>query len=245
MAAECLFTWDWLADFGAVHRMLFVHGPALSMKAIPGGKAKHDTLEAHTIAVLLRGGMLPQASGYPALRRTPRDRLRRCLHLARKRGALLPHVHHTHSPYNLPALGQKLADTANRHGVAERVADPAVQKSLAIDLALIGSDAEVRRALELAIVKAARRPDAHTRDLLRTVPGSGKMLSLVVRYEMHDRERFPRGQEFASYCRLGKGAKESAGQRAGTSGTHIGYAHLTWAFSEAAVLCLRAHPAAQ
>jgi hypothetical protein len=31
------------------------------MKAIPGGKAKHDTIDAHTIAVLLRGGMLPQA----------------------------------------------------------------------------------------------------------------------------------------------------------------------------------------
>jgi hypothetical protein len=31
----------------------------------------------------------------------------------------------------------------------------------------------------------------------------------------------------------------------GTSGTKIGNAHLTWAFSEAAVLFLRDHPAAQ
>jgi hypothetical protein len=31
------------------------------MKAIHGGKATHDTIDAHEIATLLRGGMLPQA----------------------------------------------------------------------------------------------------------------------------------------------------------------------------------------
>ena len=39
--------------------------------------------------------------------------------------------------------------------------------------------------------------------------------------------------------------KESAGKRYGTSGTQIGNAHLKWAFSEAAVLFLRANPAGQ
>ena len=48
-----------------------------------------------------------------------------------------------------------------------------------------------------------------------------------------------------SYCRLVKCAKESAGKRYGTSGTKIGHASLTWAFSEAAVLFLRNHPQGQ
>ena len=52
-------------------------------------------------------------------------------------------------------------------------------------------------------------------------------------------------QDFASYCRLVKCAKESAGKRSGTSGTKIGNASLTWAFSEAAVLFLRNHPKGQ
>jgi hypothetical protein len=43
------------------------------MKAIHGGKAKHDTIDAHKMAALLRGGMLPQASVYPAERRATRD----------------------------------------------------------------------------------------------------------------------------------------------------------------------------
>lgn len=47
------------------------------MKAIQGGKAKNDKREAHRIAVVLRGGMLPQAYGSPAARRATRDLLRR------------------------------------------------------------------------------------------------------------------------------------------------------------------------
>jgi transposase len=67
----------------------------------------------------------------------------------------------------------------------------------------------------------------------------------VLLYEIHNINRFPRVQDFLSYCRLVKCSKESAGKRLGTSGAKIGNAHLTWAFSEAAVLCLRDHPAAQ
>jgi transposase len=58
-------------------------------------------------------------------------------------------------------------------------------------------------------------------------------------YEIHDICRFPSVQDFASYCRLVKCAKESAGKRYGTSGNKIGNAYLKWAFSEAAVLFLR------
>jgi transposase len=73
----------------------------------------------------------------------------------------------------------------------------------------------------------------------------GKILSLVLLYEIHQIERFPSVQDFASYCRLVKCAQESGGKRLGTSGTKIGNAHLKWAFSEAAALCLRNHEAGQ
>ena len=142
-------------------------------------------------------------------------------------------------------MGKKLAYKANRDGVAERFADPAVQKSIAVDLALIGHDDALLRDVELSILKAAKPHHANTLSLLRTVPGIGEILSLVLLYEIHDIQRFPRVQDFVSYCRLVKCAKESAGKRDGTSGTKIGNAHLQWAFSEAAVLFLRANPAGQ
>jgi transposase len=46
-------------------------------------------------------------------------------------------------------------------------------------------------------------------------------------------------QDFVSYCRLVKCAKESGGKRLGTSGKKIGNVHLRWAFAAAAVLFLR------
>jgi hypothetical protein len=52
-------------------------------------------------------------------------------------------------------------------------------------------------------------------------------------------------QEFASYGRLVTCAKASAGKRSGMSGTTSGNAYLEGAFSDAAVLCLRDHPAGQ
>jgi len=245
LAAECMFTWYWVADFCAEHGIPFVLGHALYMKAIHGGKAKNDKIDAQKIAALLRGGLLPQAYVYPAEMRATRDLLRRRMHLARKRGELLAHVQNTNSQYNLPAIGKKIAYKANRAGVAERFADPAVQKSIEVDLALITYYDELLRDVELSIVKTAKHHDAHTLYLLQTVPGIGKILSLVLLYEIHDIARFPRVQDFASYCRLIKCARESAGKRSGTSGAKIGNAHLKWAFSEAAVLFLRDNPAAQ
>jgi transposase len=81
VAVECMFTWYGLADLCADEAIPFVLGHALYMKAIPGGKAKHDQIDSQKIAVLLRGGMLSQASVYPAEMRTIRDLLRRHMHL--------------------------------------------------------------------------------------------------------------------------------------------------------------------
>jgi transposase len=245
VAVECMFTWYWLADLCADAGIPFVLGHALYMKAIHGGKAKNDKIDSQKIAALLRGGMLPQAYVYPAQMRATRDLLRRRMHLAHKRAELLAHVHNTNSQYNLPEIGKQIAYKANRDGVAERFADPAVQKSIEVDLALITYYDELLRDVELTILKTAKHHDANTLYLLQTVPGIGKILSLVLLYEIHRIERFPRVQDFVSYCRLVKCAKESNGKRSGTSGAKIGNAHLKWAFSEAAVLCLRDNPAAQ
>jgi transposase len=215
------------------------------MQAIHGGKAKNDTIDAHKIAVWLRGGMLPQAYVYPADMRATRDLLRRRRYLTRKRAELLAHIQNTNSQDNLPEIGKKLADNAHRDGVAERCADAAVQKSMEVDLARLECDDPLLSALEWHLVKAATPPNANTLSLLQTVPGIGNILRLVLRSEIHDIQRFPSVQAVVSYGRLVTCAKESAGKRDGTAGTKIGNADLTWAFSEAAVLFLRDHPAGQ
>ena len=88
-----------------------------------------------------------------------------------------------------------------------------MHKTIEVDLALITYYDELLRDLELSIVKTAKQHEAHTLYLLQTVPGIGKILSLVLLYDIHDIGRFPRVQDFASYARLVKCSKESAGKR--------------------------------
>jgi transposase len=245
VAVECIFTWYWLADLCAKENIRFVLGHALYMKAIHGGKAKNDKIDAHKIAVLLRGGMLPMAYVYPAEMRSTRDLLRRRMHLMRKRSELLAHIQNTNSQYCLPEFGKKIAYKKNREGVAEHFTDQSVRKSIEMDLALIDHYDKLLTEVELYITKIAKVHDVNAFHRLRSVPGIGKILALVILYEIHDIERFPTVQDFVSYARLVKCSKESAGKRYGFSGAKIGNVHLKWAFSEASVLFLRGNPAGQ
>ncbi len=239
VAVECLFTWYWLADLCAKEGSAFVLGHALSMKAIHGGKAKNDKIDAQKIAVLLRGGMLPQAYVYPAEMRATRDLLRRRCPLMRKRAALLAHIHTTTSQYHLPAIGKKLAYKAKREGVEEHFPDPRVRKTIAVDISLLDHSEQVLGEGELSIPRTAKAPAGQPFSRLQSVPGSGQILALGMLYESQDLARFPRGQDCVSYCRVVKCAKQSGGKRLGTAGQKIGTGPLRGALAEAAVLCLR------
>ncbi len=239
LAVECMFAWYWMADLCAQEKIPFVLGHALYMKAIHGGKAKNDRIDAHKIAVLLKGGMIPMAYVYPQEMRATRDLMRRRNHLMRKRAELLAHIQNTNSQYNLPEFKKKIAYKSNRYGVPEHFDDPSVQRSIQVNLSLIDYYDKLLNDLELFITKNAKKHDVNAYYRLRSVPGIGKILALVILYEIHDIHRFDRVQDFASYCRLVKSAKESAGKRYGSSGSKIGNAHLKWAFSEAAVLFLK------
>src|SRR3970040_21662 len=238
VAVECMFTVYWLGGLCAHEAIAFVLGHALAMKAIHGGKAKNDRIDSHKIAVLLRGGMLPQAYVYPSAMRSTRDLLRRRLHLVRKRGELLAHIQNTRAQYNLPAFEKRLAYPGNRDGVVEHFPDPSVRKSIEVDVALIDQYDALVNDLELTIVREAKRHDADAFHRLRSVPGIGKVLALTILYEIHDITRFDRVQEFASYARLVKCQKQSGGKTLGTSGAKMGNVHLKWAFSEAGGLFL-------
>ena len=119
------------------------------------------------------------------------------------------------------------------------------RKSVEVDLALIGHYDGIIRDLELFIIRMAKQHDADMFHRLRSITGVGKILALTILYEVHDISRFQTVQQFASYSRLVKCSRESAGKRMGTGGAKIGNVHLKWAFSEAAVLYLRANPTGQ
>lgn len=239
VAVECMFSWYWLADLCLEQNIAFVLGHALYMKAIHGGKAKNDKIDSGKINALLRSGTIPMAYVYPEKMRATRDLLRRRMYLMHKRSELLTHIHITNIQYNLPEFGKKIAYKKNREGLAERFSEASVKKNIELDQGLLDYYDKILTELELFIVRTAKEHDANVFHLLRTVHGIGKILSLVILYEVHDISRFPRVQDFVSYCRLVKCSRESGGKRHGTGGAKIGNAHLKWAFSEAAVLFIR------
>lgn len=245
VGVECMFTWYWLANLCTEHNITFVLGHALYMKAIHGGKAKNDKIDSEKIAMLLRGGMLPQAYAYPEKMRSTRDLLRRRMYFMHHRAEALAHIVNTFSQYNLPPLTKKLSYPANRKGVAEQFTDPSARLIVEADLELVDHFDDQLRRLELQLSRSAKVDDPQSYYLLRSVPGIGKILALVILYEIHDIRRFPKAGNFLSYARLVRCAHESAGKRLGSGGKKIGNAHLKWAFSEATVLLIRQLPDAK
>jgi transposase len=245
VGVECMFTWYWLADLCRDHKIPFVLGHALYMKAIHGGKAKNDKIDSEKIAMLLRGGMLPQAYAYPHEMRATRDLLRRRMYLMHHRSEALAHIVNTASQYNLPPITKKLTYASNRQNIAEMFPEEGVRLNVRADLELIDHFDEQLRKLELQLSRSAKIDNPQDYYLLRGIPGIGKILALVMLYEIHDIRRFPKAGNFLSYARLVKCSHESAGKRLGSGGKKIGNAHLKWAFSEATVLLMRQLPEAK
>ena len=242
VGVECMFGWYWLADCCAAQGLPFVLGHALYMRAIHGGKAKNDRIDANKIARLLKGGNFPLAYVYPKGMRETRDLLRRRMYLVHKRAELITHVEILNAQNNLPPFGKKLSYAANRAelNIAERFSDPSVQLSVMLDLELVDKLDELIGKVELHLTRTAKVDDVQTYHRLRTVPGVGPILALVLLYELHNVARFDHVGQFLSYARLVTCAHESGGKKLGSGGKKIGNAHLRWAFGEAVCLFLRA-----
>jgi transposase len=239
ITVECIFTWYWIADLCREENIPFILGHALYMKGFHGAKTKNDKIDSHKIAVLLRGGMIPMAYVYPAEMRSTRNLLRRRMHFMYKRSELLSHIQNTRSQYNLPEFNKCISRKRNRTGISEHFEDKNVRKSIELNLTLLKQYDNLLTEVELFLVRHTKEHRPNDLYLLRTITGVGKILSLVILYEIQDISRFQRVQNFSSYSRLIKPKKESAGKVKGASNRKMGNAYLKWAFSEATLLLIR------
>jgi transposase len=202
--------------------------------------------DAGKLARVLRGGTFPIAYVYPKGRRETRDLLRRRTYLVRQRAAIT-HIQIANSQYNLPPFSKKLIYARNRTELKtlDRFTDPSLKQNVGLDLVLIDCLDELIAQAELYLVRTAKVEDPQAYHRLQTVPGIGKVLALVLLYEIHDIRRFADDGDFLSYARLVRCPHESAGKVVGSGGHKIGNAQLKWAFSEAACLLIRSCPAVQ
>lgn len=105
---------------------------------------------------------------------------------------MLMHIQQTNDQYNLPKIGKSLKYKGNREGIVERFPEASVQKTIEVDLELIAYDDSIIRKLEWHILKTAKAHDATAWHILHSIPGIGKILSLVILYEVQDIRRFSR-----------------------------------------------------
>jgi transposase len=238
VGAECMFTWYWLADLCLEEKIKFILGHALYMKAIHGGKKKDDKLDSEKIARLMRGGTFPLSYVYPREMRATRDLVRRRMFLVRRRSELLAHVQLVNQQYNHDPFEKMLKYASNRD-VLDRFEQPSVQLSVEADLKTVGHYDQLLKQLETNLLRQATLHDPRASRLLRTIPGIGKILSMVLLYEIHTIDRFPSVGDFLSYARLVTPKQTSDGKVTGQGGAKIGNVHLKWAFSEAVLWMLR------
>lgn len=244
IACETTYNWYVLADFCASEQIPFALGHALYMKSIHGGKAKNDKIDSRKITDLLRTNMLPQAYACPRAFRAHRDLLRRRLKLVSLRSGVSIYMGLFEDQNSLEATN--IQRNHRRLKTADQLLEKqsftkdqnAMKYNYELNSNLLQSFTEQITQLDKDLVKFTLDSRFHKDfEIVKSMSGIGDILGMTIVYETHDIKRFKSASAYASYCRVVKCKKESAGKNYGYSGVKIGNPNLKWAFSEIALLC--------
>jgi len=243
IAIESTFNWYWLVDGldEAGYQMHLVN--TWAVKQWEGLKYSDDRHDARWLAHLLALGILPEGYIYPKQERSVRDLLRRRAFLVRKRTSFLLAMRGAFEC----RTGLRTTSGEVKQWTAKDVEfyldDPVEALGITCLLEPMKAlDGQIRIIEKEALGRARLRDEFAP---LLSVWGIGKVLALTMMYEVGEIARFRKVGNFASYCRLVKSARLSAGKRKGSGNARNGNPYLSWAFSEAAHFAVRYHPPAK
>ena len=204
VGVECIFSWYWVSDWCVENGVEFILGHALYMKAIHQGKKKSDKIDAQKIAALIHGDLFPIAYVYPKKLRGTRDLLRRRMSMVQERSQLYGHIKIMGHQINQPFGPQSFNHKCNRVGIEDRFTDIFQKINCETDLKLMAGYDEAINNIENKVIKELKTELPKELNIVKSIPGVGKVLSLIIILEIGDIKRFPTVQKFASYCRLVK-----------------------------------------
>jgi transposase len=242
VAVESTFNWYWLVDglMNAGHRAHLTN--TWAVKQWEGLKHTDDRHDARWLAHLLALGILPEGYIYPKQERAVRDLLRRRAFLVRKRTSFLLSMRGAFECRTGLRTRSRDVKRWTEADVEAYLEDPAAVLGITCLLEPLKVVTAQIRTIEKEVLSRARLRDEFAP--LQTVWGVGKVLALTIMYEVGDIARFSKVGNFASYCRLVKTARLSAGKSKGTGNRRNGNPYLSWAFSEAAHFAVRHHEVA-
>ena len=235
VALESVGNWYWIADeIEAVGCLPLLTNPAKA-KLMMGHVNKTDKLDANGLATLLRVGSLPTVWLPPAALRDQRELPRTRMAFTALRTSIKNRIHSLLAKYNLsPEDGSQLFSKKGRSWLEFSLSrlPPETGRCLAQQLKLLDFLSLQIDTLEERIHNLiALTP---TMQLLKSLPGVGDMLAIVIEREVGTISRFPSAPQFSSYCGTTPRVSSSGGKtRYGKLRTESNQ-YLKWAFIEAA-----------
>ena len=235
VAVETVGNWYWVVDEiedGGFEPKLV---NARLAKLMIGQVNKTDKLDNRGLNRLQRAGTLPTVWIPPAEVRDARELPRTRMMLVGQRTQLKNRVHSTLAKYGL-----SLPEVSDLFGKAGRQALSRLMEQLPPHTAQATQAVlEQLDGLEQAISAVERRiaevfDDAAENKLLRSLPGVGAILSVVIATEMGDCGRFGSAERFASYCGTVPRVHASGGKSYSGRIRMDVNSYLKWALVEAA-----------
>jgi transposase len=235
VALESVGNWYWIADeIEAAGCKPLLTNPAKA-KLMMGHVNKTDKLDANGLATLLRLGSLPSVWLPPASVRDQRELPRSRMALCARRTSLKNRIHSFLAKYAVsPEDGSQLFSQRGRTWLNTNLSrlPPETARCVSQHLEVLDFLSLQITALEVRIHDQITQTP--TMQLLKTLPGVGDMLAIVIEREIGTISRFPSAAQFSSYS--------GTTPRVSSSGRKTRYGrmrmesnqYLKWAFIEAA-----------
>lgn len=235
VAIESTGNWYWMIDEMEKAGLVPFLVHAGKAKSMMGGLNKTDKLDARGLAILSLNGTLPKVWIPPGELRDQRELPRMRMVLSGIRTKFKNRIHATFAKYGI--IFDETSDLFGKKGrqlLESRLGElpPETRHSVEEQLRLLDEVQQSISGAEGRIMEVVK--ENPPMKLLRTLPGVGPILAIVIALEMGDIDRFPDGEHFASY--VGKVPRvNSSGGR-----TYYGKVrpdvnrYLKWAFTEAA-----------
>ena len=197
---EATYGWSWFADLLADAGIEAHMAHPLATKAIAAGRVKNDSVDARTLAHLLRTNLRPEAWIAPPVVRERRRLARTRTSLVRIRSRLQCQVHAILADHCVQppvdsvfgAAGRRFLQTVDLPAVDRGRIDAALRLMDAVTAEVIALDKELR---------AAFTGDERTRRLM-AIPGIGFLSAAVVLAEIGEVGRFASPDQLASWAGL-------------------------------------------
>lgn len=243
VVVESTYNWYWLVDGLMALGYEVKLANTVAMKRYDGLKHSGDEDDAAFLAQLLRLGILPTGYIHPPAERALRDLARKRIQLVRTRTQQVLAVENILARTS----GTRASSNAIKRLSSERVETLGLAGDVALavqaNLAIIGvANTQIGQLEKRLLQGATPRPEYA---LLRSVPGIGEVLAIVILLETGDIARFSQVGNFASYARCVDSVRTTNGKKKGEGNTKNGNAYLVWAFIEAANFARRFSPEAK